>query len=62
MAMSKMGNWVFEMQETATDLTLSEFVERYGHYSAPVWYEQNFATYEYEDEPLEAQREGFYGS
>ena len=37
--MSKMGNWVFEMQEDAYHMTLSEFCARYGYSQAEVWYE-----------------------
>jgi len=59
--MSKMGNWVFEMQETATDLTLSEFVQRYGYSSAQVWYDCNYGD-DRDCEPLDAQEQGFYGS
>lgn len=39
--MSKMGNWVFEMQEDAYDMTLDEFIEKHGSSQAPVWYECN---------------------
>lgn len=59
--MSKMGNWVVEMQESAVDMTLSEFVQRFGHYSAPVWYDINYGD-DRDCEPLDAQEEGFYGS
>jgi hypothetical protein len=37
--MSKTGQWVFEMQEDATQMTLEEFVEKHGETAASVWYE-----------------------
>jgi hypothetical protein len=37
--MSKMGQWVFEMQEDAYDMTLSEFIRKYGAANASVWHE-----------------------
>ena len=37
--MSKVGQWVFEMQEDAYDMTLNEFVDKHGSSQADVWYE-----------------------
>jgi hypothetical protein len=37
--MSKMGQWVFEMQEDAYDMTLPEFINKYGASQASVWHE-----------------------
>jgi len=37
--MSKTGQWVFEMQEDAYDMTLEEFVEKHGEMALSIWYE-----------------------
>tara|TARA_R110000851_G_scaffold46355_3_gene112812 strand:+ start:3319 stop:3495 length:177 start_codon:yes stop_codon:yes gene_type:complete len=37
--MSKTGNWVFEMQEDAYDMTLAEFINKHGKSQAQVWHE-----------------------
>lgn len=37
--MSKTGQWVFEMQEDAYDMTLEEFVEKHGQTAQSIWYE-----------------------
>ena len=37
--MSKMGQWVFEMQEDAYDMSLQEFVAKHGASNATVWHE-----------------------
>ena len=37
--MSKVGQWVFEMQEDATQTTLEEFIEKHGSSQADVWHE-----------------------
>ena len=37
--MSKMGQWVFEMQEDAYDMTLAEFIRKHGASQASVWHE-----------------------
>ena len=37
--MSKTGQWVFEMQEDACDMTLAEFVEKHGESQSAVWHE-----------------------
>lgn len=37
--MSKTGQWVFEMQEDAYDMTLEEFVEKHGQTAENIWYE-----------------------
>ena len=48
--MSKMGNWVFEMQEDANQMTLSQFTEKHGFSSSEVWYEYNISV-ETDSEP-----------
>jgi|TARA_B110000503_G_scaffold61012_1_gene96888 hypothetical protein len=37
--MSKIGQWVFEMQEDAYDMPLPEFVHKHGASQAAVWHE-----------------------
>lgn len=37
--MSKTGQWVFEMQEDASQMTLEEFIEKHGESQADVWHE-----------------------
>ena len=37
--MSKVGQWVFEMQEDASQMTLEEFIEKHGESQADVWHE-----------------------
>lgn len=40
--MSKVGQWVFEMQEDAYDMSLAEFIEKHGYSQAEIWYEVHF--------------------
>jgi phage-related protein len=37
--MSKVGQWVFEMQEDAYDMTLEQFIRKHGESQACVWHE-----------------------
>ena len=37
--MSKVGQWVFEMQEDAYDMTLAEFIRKHGASQESVWHE-----------------------
>ena len=37
--MSKVGQWVFEMQEDAYDMSLDEFIHKHGQSQASVWHE-----------------------
>lgn len=46
--MSKMGNWVFEMQEDAYEMTLNEFIEKHGQAQASVWYSVNSEESEFD--------------
>jgi hypothetical protein len=39
--MSKTGQWVFEMQEDASDMTLAEFIAKHGESASSIWYETN---------------------
>jgi hypothetical protein len=36
--MSKTGNWVLGMQEDAYDITLAEFIKKYGEGQSPIWH------------------------
>ena len=38
--MSKIGNWVLEMQEDAYDMTLAEFIKKHGESQADVWHQE----------------------
>ena len=60
--MSKVGQWVFEMQEAAPHMTLAEFIEQYGQGQADIWLEQNGIKFEdVEPEILEQEFE-YYGA
>jgi hypothetical protein len=37
--MSKIGNWVLEMQEDAYDMTLAEFIKRHGESQTSIWHQ-----------------------
>jgi len=37
--MSKVGQWVFEMQEDAYEMDFEDFIEKHGSSQASVWYE-----------------------
>ena len=39
--MSKMGNWVIEMQEAAEDMSLIDFCNKYGKAQLHIWEEVN---------------------
>jgi len=39
--MSKMGQWVFEMQEDAYDMTEAEFVKKHGKNNRDIWQQIN---------------------
>lgn len=39
--MSKMGNWVIEMQEAAADMGIIEFSTKYGESQLHIWEEVN---------------------
>ncbi len=38
--MSKIGNWVLEMQEDAHYMTLAEFIKKHGESQADVWHQE----------------------
>jgi hypothetical protein len=59
--MSKTGQWVFEMQEDAACMSLSEFINKHGYSQSELWYEVNFGD-ERDIDPREAMMEGYYGS
>lgn len=39
--MSKIGNFVFEMQEAAQEMSYTDFVTKFGEYFAHVWEEMS---------------------
>jgi hypothetical protein len=39
LAMSKVGQWVFEMQEDSYDISLTEFIHKYGASQSSIWHE-----------------------
>ena len=43
--MSKMGNWVMEMQEEATEMSLAKFIRAHGRSKASIWREVNGELY-----------------
>lgn len=54
--MSKMGQWVFGLQEDAMHMTFSQFVDTHGTMAAEIWHEVRFGNdrdVEPEYEPLE---------
>ena len=40
--MSKTGQWVFEMQCDAAEMTFSQFIEKHGTIAAEIWHEVHF--------------------
>ena len=43
--MSKMGNWVMEMQEDAECMSLAKFIRAHGRSQASIWREVNGELY-----------------
>ena len=43
--MSKMGNWVMEMQEDAVEMSLAKFIRAHGRSQASIWREVNGELY-----------------
>ena len=43
--MSKMGNWVMEMQEDAAQMTLENFIQTHGKSQSDIWSEVNGELY-----------------
>jgi len=58
--MSRVGQWVFEMQEAAQELSRAEFIEQYGERQVDIWDQANI---HFEDvDPDVLAMEGYYGS
>lgn len=55
--MSKMGQWVFEMQEDAYEMTEEEFVKKHGKSNREVWQVMNGPDY---DDPTGFDPEDYY--
>ena len=54
--MSKMGNFVLDMQTDAIEMSLQEFVDRYGNHNTYIWNQARYGDdryYEPDYEPLE---------
>jgi hypothetical protein len=60
MDMSKMGSWVFEMQEDALELNRQDFVDRYGTAHLSVWDEVN--GFGWDEQPAVTEEFVYYGS
>jgi len=62
--MSKVGQWVFEMQEAAPHMSREEFIEQYGERQVDIWDQENIHFEDVDPNELlhEAMAEGFYGS
>jgi hypothetical protein len=43
--MSNIGNWVIEMQEDASEMTLSQFIRVHGRSQGHIWREVNGELY-----------------
>lgn len=59
--MSRMGQWVMEMQESAAQMTLQEFVEQYGQSQTAVWFEVNGGFEDVEPDVIQEEFE-YYGA
>ena len=53
--MSRVGQWVLEMQEAACEMTRSEFVEQYGQGQVDIWDRQNILFEDVEPYYLELE-------
>lgn len=60
--MSKTGQWVFAMQEDAIDMTLSQFIDKYGYSQAEVWHDVRLGDDRDCEPNIPDEVEGFYGS
>lgn len=60
--MSKTGQWVFEMQEDAMQMTLSQFIAKHGYAQAEVWHDVRLGDDRDCEPDFDAMEEGFYGS
>jgi hypothetical protein len=61
MDMSKIGNYVLEMQEDAVRMSLQQFINRYGFNAAEMWHDVNFGDDRDVEPDYEAMEEGYYG-
>lgn len=59
--MSRVGQWVFEMQEAAQVLSREAFVEQYGERQVDIWDQENIHFEDVEPEILEQEFE-YYGA
>ena len=42
--MSKIGQWVFELQQDAMTMTFSQFIDTHGTMAAEIWHEVRFGN------------------
>lgn len=59
--MSRVGQWVFEMQEAAPHMTREEFIKEYGERQVDIWDQENIHFEDVEPEILEKEFE-YYGA
>lgn len=53
--MSKVGQWVFEMQEDACQMNLAEFIEKHGYSRAEIWNDIHFGNDQYLEPDFEME-------
>ena len=53
--MSKVGQWVFEMQEDAQQMSFAEFVKKHGYSRADVWSDIHFNNDQYLEPDFEME-------
>ena len=57
--MSKMGNWVIEMQEAAEDMSLTDFCNQYGKAQLHIWEEVNGFRIASQSRPVQHVNSGY---
>lgn len=60
--MSKVGQWVFGMQEDAYHMSREQFIQVHGASQVDIWDRCHQEEFEYEPDYDEAMEHGFYGS
>ena len=53
--MSRMGNWIMEMQEAAAELTRDQFIKAYGKGQVSVWDNANLWYEDVEPELIDEE-------
>ena len=57
--MSKMGNWVIEMQEAAEDMSITDFCNSYGSAQLDIWEEVNGFRVSSKSRPVQHVNSGY---